>query len=70
MTDLKSPSAEAVRTARLESGLTQAQAADLVHVIPRGWRFYESGDRKMHAAMWELFLIKIGKHPDDGESAL
>ena len=40
---------------------TQAQCAELVHVGARTWRKWEGGERKMPAATWELFLIKIGK---------
>ena len=58
------PSPHEIRAARLRAGLTQAQAAALVGVQPRAWRYWEGGGRKMTAAVWELFLIKtkeVGK---------
>lgn len=47
-----------IKQARKEAGLTQSQAAALVHVDCRTWRKWEAGDRHMHPAMWELFRIK------------
>lgn len=52
------PSAQAIQAARTASGLTQTQAAALVHAKLRTWQQWEAGDRKMHAAFWELFGIK------------
>lgn len=53
------PSPADIRAARLRAGLTQAQAAALVGVQPRAWRYWEGGGRKMGAAVWELFQIKV-----------
>lgn len=44
--------------ARKVAGLTQAQAAALVHTTCRTWQQWEAGDRRMHPAFWELFRIK------------
>ena len=52
------PTATEVLAARQQSGLTQSQAADKIHTVCRVWQQYESGDRAMHAAFFELFLIK------------
>lgn len=54
----KNPSFNEVRKAREASGLTQTQAADLVHSKCRTWQQWEAGDRRMHLAFWELFRIK------------
>jgi putative transcriptional regulator len=43
---------------REATGLTQTQAACLVHASLRAWQQWESGDRRMHAGLWELFVIK------------
>ena len=51
------PPAE-IRQAREAAGLSQAAAAALVHTTCRVWQQWEAGDRKMHAAFWELFTIK------------
>lgn len=56
---MKSPSPEEIKAARKAAKLTQTQAADLTHVTTRGWQHWEAGDREMHPAIWELFLIKV-----------
>lgn len=47
-----------IRRARELSGLTQSAAAALLHTTWRVWAAWESGDRRMHPAFFELFLIK------------
>jgi len=54
-----SPSPAEIRAAREAAGLTQSQAAALVRSGLRSWQQWESGDRKMHPAFWELFRIKV-----------
>jgi DNA-binding transcriptional regulator YiaG len=54
-----------IKEARLKAGLTQTQAAELVHSSLRSWQHWESGARRMDGAHWELFLIKTGQ---DGHS--
>jgi len=54
------PTPAAIRAAREAAGLTQAQAAYMVHVDARSWRRWESGERAMHPAFWELFRLKTG----------
>jgi putative transcriptional regulator len=56
---MKSPSPEEIKAARKAAKITQAQAALLTHVTMRGWQYWEAGDRDMHPAIWELFLIKV-----------
>lgn len=46
--------------ARHALGLTQTQAAFLVHTTFRTWQRWEAGDRKMPLSAWELFCIKTG----------
>ena len=43
------------------AGLTQSQSATVIHKRLLAWQRYESGDRAMDAAYWELFLIKTGQ---------
>lgn len=56
------PSPAEVRAAREAAGLTQAQAAALVHASARNWQQWEqeagSNVRRMHPGLWELFRIK------------
>jgi DNA-binding transcriptional regulator YiaG len=47
-----------IKGAREQAGLSTTDAARLVHVSERNWRRWESGDRQMPAAAWELFQIK------------
>ena len=47
-----------LKQARKDAGLTQAQAAELVHVSLRTWLNIESGKTENKAAA-ELFLIKV-----------
>lgn len=39
--------------------LTQTEAANLVYAGLRTWQDWESGERRMHPAIWELFGIKV-----------
>lgn len=54
------PTADKVRAMREDLGLTQQQAADVVHVDARTWRKWELAEREMHPAFFELFRIKTG----------
>ena len=58
----RNPSPTEVRAAREAAGLTQAQAAALVHASPRNWQQWEqtegSNARRMHPGLWELFIVK------------
>lgn len=56
---MQSPAPAEIKTAREQAGLTQTQAAQLVHGTMRSWQDWEGGKRKMHPAIWELFNIKI-----------
>lgn len=63
---MDNPSPDEVRCLReriqfkRELGITAAQdfCAELVHTSRRAWQQWESGDRKMHPAFWELAKIK------------
>ena len=55
---MKQPTPADVKSARVAAGLTQKQAAAVIHKKLLAWQRYESGDRAMDAAYYELFLIK------------
>ncbi|MFZ3141130.1 helix-turn-helix domain-containing protein [Polaromonas sp.] len=55
------PGSEEIKEARQRAGLTQTQAAELVHAKLRTWQDWEAGVAKMHAGLWELFCIKTKK---------
>ena len=52
------PKPEDIKAARLEAGLTQTEAGAIVHSTCRAWQYWESGQRRMHPATWELFETK------------
>lgn len=45
-------------------GITAAQdhCANMLHTSRRAWQQWERGERKMHAAFWELAKIKSNTH--------
>lgn len=65
----QSPTAAAIREARMAAGLTQTEAAQTVSASLRGWQQWEAGDRTMPPGLFELFMLKTGQWPlesDDG----
>lgn len=60
-TAASNPTPQAILEARQAAGLTQTQAATLIHASLRGWQEWEAGTRRMHPAMFELFRIKTGQ---------
>jgi hypothetical protein len=57
------PTAPQLVEHRQATGLTQAEAAELVYLTRlETWSEYERGIRPIDAARWELFLIKTGQH--------
>ena len=63
-TRLIPPTPEAIVAARKAAGLTQAEAAAIVHRPSyRTWQDWERGRAKMPLDAWELFLVKTGQRP-------
>lgn len=58
--DATPPTTGEITAVRQCAGLTKTQAGALLHASYRTWQQWESGDRKMHPAFWELFKIKTG----------
>lgn len=58
---MEKPTPEEVKAARIEAGLKQREAADLVHVTLRAWQTWEEGSRAISLTAWELFKIKTKK---------
>ena len=52
------PTPQEIKEARAYAGLTQTQAANLVHVSLNAWQKWEGGRTKMSETAWDLFLIK------------
>ena len=60
---MRPPAPAEIRSARERAGLTQTQAAQLVHGTLRAWQGWEAPEgepsaRRMHPGLWELFLLK------------
>lgn len=56
---MHSPTPEQIKQARMDAGLTQTKAAELIYCSFGAWQKWELGSREMHRAFFELFLIKI-----------
>jgi DNA-binding XRE family transcriptional regulator len=59
------PAPEQIREARQGFGLTQTAAAELIYLKLRAWQQYEKGDRHMHRALWEYWLLRAMLIPRD-----
>jgi len=55
---LNNPTPQQIKQARMDAGLTQTHAAELIYKKLRCWQQWEAGDRQMDAALYELFVIK------------
>lgn len=59
---MKRPTTKRIAAARAKAGLTQAEAAALVHLTSNiRWCEYETGTKPIDLARWELFLLKTGQ---------
>lgn len=57
---VKTPTPAEIKAARLAAGLTQREAAALVHRNDyRRWSEWENGHVQMPPAEWELFNLKV-----------
>lgn len=57
------PPPDAIRAARTAAGHTQSEAARLIYSTLRAWQDWEAGARRMHPAMFELYLLRTQQHP-------
>jgi putative transcriptional regulator len=55
------PTAAAIHAARKHAELTQTEAAQRIYSTLRTWQDWEAGARRMHPALFELFLLKTGQ---------
>jgi DNA-binding transcriptional regulator YiaG len=56
-----SPTPEQIASLRYRHSLNQVQFGELLYVGVRSVQHWESGDRDMHPALWELAQIKLGE---------
>lgn len=54
----KNPKPEHIIAKRIAHGLSEKQASDVIYSTEAAWKRWESGERPLHPAMWELFLLK------------
>lgn len=57
----KNPTPSMIAKAREKAGITQKRAGVVLHTTERTFQQWEYGERKMHPAFWELFLIKTNQ---------
>ena len=63
---LKQPTPVEIKEVRKKAGLTQQQAAEVVHRADGArWREWEGGKYHIDLAVWELFLLKTGFRPHE-----
>jgi hypothetical protein len=55
------PTAQEIKSARIDTKLTQVQAAELCLTQANIWARYEQGKTKMLPCMWELFIMKVAE---------
>ena len=62
--ELPAPTPSEIRAAREAAGLTQPAAAKLAGLAGwRQWSAWESGERRPAAQAWELWLLRVDRHP-------
>ena len=66
----RNPDPAEVAAARLEAGQTQTEAAAVIYCTLRAWQDWEGGQRRMHPAFWELWLLKTRRRRDRASAAV
>jgi transcriptional regulator with XRE-family HTH domain len=61
MTKYYEPTAQEIKSARIDTKLTQHTAAELCLITPTSWARYEQGRIQMPAPIWELFIMKVAE---------
>lgn len=54
------PSADEIKLAQEQAGLTDARCAELVCVSEVTWKLWASGATRMPAGAWKLFRLEVG----------
>ena len=55
----RNPKPAEIKKLRIQAGLSQAGAGELLYTTVGSWQQWEGGLRRMHPAFWELFQIKV-----------
>ena len=61
---MNNPTIQEIATARATAGQSTTEAAAEVYAAVRTWQQWEAGDRTMPRAVWELYLLHTGQHPE------
>ncbi len=61
LTPGRDPLPSDIRAARERAGLTQTEAADLIHATMRSWQDWEAGVAKMRPYAFGYFLMSTGQ---------
>jgi transcriptional regulator with XRE-family HTH domain len=61
MTKYYEPTAEEIKSARIDTKLTQQTASELCLITPTSWARYEQGRTQMPPPIWELFIMKVAE---------
>jgi DNA-binding XRE family transcriptional regulator len=64
------PAPADIRAAREAAEMTQTAAGAVIYASLRAWQQWESGERRMHPAMWELWQLKVTRANGDTVAAL
>lgn len=64
---MSNPTGAQIKAVRMKAGITQDQAAKLLHMTRVAFNMAENGNRKLSLPRWELLLIKTGQHPEFGK---
>jgi len=56
---MRPPNPKQMRAARERAKLSRKEAAALIYKSVRTWEKWENGERRMDAALWELWTIKV-----------
>lgn len=57
----QTPSGAEVQAARLKAKMTEEDAARVIRGTATAWKAYETGAKRMHPGLMELFLLKTGQ---------
>lgn len=59
----RNPKPAEITKLREQYGLSESDAALVVHSTYRAWHQWEVGERRMHACFWNHFQVMIGAKP-------
>jgi DNA-binding transcriptional regulator YiaG len=61
---MNNPTPSEIIAARTAAGQSTAESSAEVHASVRAWQQWEADKRTMPRAVWELYLLHTGQHPE------